>query len=247
MTTPWIVWAALLAATAEPPAPEEEAVTRAEQAFAQEDYGAAADAFGDAYASNPLPRYLWAQAQAERLAGDCAAAVILYDRFLDTGPADKDERDAREAKHACQEQLGESAPAEPPEPEPRTAPTTTRDPGVDDATGPIDPAPPSRWYRDPWGGALVGSGVFVGGIGTGLLVSAIRLDREAADAATEGLYETGHEDAVLRQRVGIATLSVGSALVIAGAVRWAIVGTRSRRARTALVPAGSGVALVGRF
>jgi tetratricopeptide (TPR) repeat protein len=246
--------AAVVLATAllqEPTSAEEDAVARAEAAFAKERYSEAADAFGEAYAAQPLPRYLWAQAQAERLAGDCAAAIEIYDAFLATQPAEKDATDARKARQACQSELERAAPADT---EAEHAATTTTPSTEGSATTPADPPkpmpserPPLRWYRDPWGGALVGSGVFVGGIGIGLLVSAVRLDRDAGDASTEGAYEASREDAVLRQRVGIATVAVGSGLVVAGVVRWALVGTRGRRSRTAFVPAPMGMAVVGRF
>lgn len=245
--------AAVLLATAllqEPTSAEEDAVARAEAAFAQERYAEAADAFGEAYTAHPLPRYLWAQAQAERLAGDCAAAIEVYDAFLATEPAEKDAADARDARKACERELERREPADT---ETKHAATTTSPTEGSASTPAGEPEPlpserpPLRWYRDPWGGALVGSGVFVGGIGIGLLVSAVRLDRDAGDASTEGAYEASREDAVLRQRVGIATVAVGSGLVVAGVVRWAIVGARGRRSRTAFVPAPMGVAVVGRF
>ena len=251
---PTVCIAAVVLATAlsQPASAEEDAVARAEAAFAEERFAEAADGFAEAYAANPLPRYLWAGAQAERLANDCAAAIELYDAFLATEPAEKDARDARDAKQACADKLARAATPSGQnaatgttgaEPAPATAPTSP----PEDAAASRRKRAPQTWYRDPWGGALVGSGVFVGGIGVGLLVSAVRLDREAGDASTEGAYEASREDAVLRQRVGIATVSVGSALVLAGIVRWVLVGTRGRRGRAAFLPAPGGVTIVARF
>lgn len=248
MPTACIAVVVLATALLQPADAEADAVARAEAAFAEERYAAAADAFGEAYAARPLPRYLWAGAQAERLANDCAAAIELYDAFLATGPAPKDAGDARDAKQACTAKLEREAPQPSTRaPEPSTTDGNPPAPDPDVATARARERPPLKWYRDPWGGALVGSGVFVGGIGVGLLVSAVRLDRDAADASTEGAYEASREDAVLRQRVGIATVSVGSALMVAGIVRWAIVGTRGRRHRAAFLPAPGGITVVGRF
>lgn len=254
--------AVLLAAALEPtPTAEEAAVARAEAAFDEQQYAEAADAFEDAYTANPLPRYLWAGAQAERLAGDCAAAIDLYDRFLATGPSEKNERDATNARQACADELdrkkhpAKATAPEGPAPSPATPSTSEPAPATDTAGKQAKPEPkprdrerpPLAWYRDPWGGALVGSGVFVGGIGIGLLVSAVRLDKDAADASTEGAYESSRDDAVLRQRVGIATVAIGSALVVSGVVRWIVVGTRGHRRRAALSPTPGGVVLTATF
>lgn len=57
---------------------------RAMQLYAARDYVGAAEAFQAAFAFEASPSLLLAQAQALRLAGDCEAALPLYDRFLAT-------------------------------------------------------------------------------------------------------------------------------------------------------------------
>lgn len=63
------------------------AFEEAEKAFAAEDYDEAAEALARVYAIEPLPHILYAQAQAERLAGRCAKASPLYIEYLDTHPS----------------------------------------------------------------------------------------------------------------------------------------------------------------
>ena len=57
-------------------------------AFAEGDYDAAAEAFerANGLEPSPPPQLLYAQAQAERLAGRCVRATPLYIEFLDTQP-----------------------------------------------------------------------------------------------------------------------------------------------------------------
>ena len=54
--------------------------------FEAHDYRGAVVDFQSAFALDPVPDLLFAEAQAERLRGDCTRAVILYQRFLATNP-----------------------------------------------------------------------------------------------------------------------------------------------------------------
>ncbi len=65
------------------------AFDEASDAFAAKDYARAADALARAHALEPHPKLLYAQAQAERMAGRCAQASPLYIAFLDTQPSDE--------------------------------------------------------------------------------------------------------------------------------------------------------------
>ncbi len=225
------------AAPTEPPS-----VETAEQAFVAGDYARASAGFAEAYATEPNPRYLYAQAQSERLAGNCPLALQLYDEFLAQDPPAKAAEDARANRARC------TTAAPPP-------PPTTSDAGGATTPEPEGPAdgdrPPSStrpWYRDPWGGALAGSGMFVGGLGIGLIINAVNLDEDAASAPNEGAYETTREDAKVRHRVGIGVTAAGAALLVGGIVRWTIVGVRYNRSRTvSLAPAPGGLVLRGRF
>src|SRR5688500_8437696 len=56
--------------------------------FEREDYAGAIDAFERGHAIDPRPQFLFALAQAERLRGDCKAALIYYRKFLTTSPSE---------------------------------------------------------------------------------------------------------------------------------------------------------------
>src|SRR5688500_7808596 len=55
-------------------------------AYARGDFTGAIAAFERGYAIDPAPVFLYAWAQAARYAGDCVAALDLYDRFLESDP-----------------------------------------------------------------------------------------------------------------------------------------------------------------
>jgi tetratricopeptide (TPR) repeat protein len=207
----------LLAAPASP-------VERAEEAFEAGRYEDAADAFGEAFAADPDPKFVYAQAQAERLGGDCARAIELYDRFLALDPEPGPAEDARTNRERCRQDLERTSPPPAPDPPPPRPKVVTL--VHDDA-----PPAPRPWHRDPLGGALVGSGLFVAALGTGLLVGGVTIDRSAADAAVEGDFERDRDRGLAMHRAGIALTAIGAAIVVGGVVRWIVVARRSRDAR----------------
>src|SRR5436853_2163989 len=58
--------------------------------FKAKDYAGAAAEFAQAYAYDPLPKYLFNLAQAQRFAGDGKAAIETYQKFRDTKPGHDD-------------------------------------------------------------------------------------------------------------------------------------------------------------
>ena len=84
---------------------------RALAAFAARDYPAAIRDTEAGYAIDPRREFLFAEAQAKRLAGDCRGAVVLYQRFLTTAPAaGAGRRDAHRAR-ALRARAGQPAAA----------------------------------------------------------------------------------------------------------------------------------------
>jgi hypothetical protein len=76
----------------EPEATEAEARRLSKEglsAFGARDYASALTKFSEAYALSPVPGLLYNMAQAQRLLGDCRAAVLLYRRFLAANPEGK--------------------------------------------------------------------------------------------------------------------------------------------------------------
>jgi tetratricopeptide (TPR) repeat protein len=211
------------------------AIERAEAHFLAEEYGAASEAFDEAYALEPDPRFLYARAQAERLDGDCAAAVELYQRFLDTDPPEPAATEAVVNRDRCKQSLEAERPPAPPDPTP---------PSDEDA------APSKPLQRDALGLALVGTGGVAVAVGAGVWGIAVANDREAPEARTENDFVETKRRARTRHRAGIAVTSIGAALLVAGAIRLIVAAKRrpsNVAASIAFDRVGAGVSLSGRF
>jgi hypothetical protein len=205
--------AVLLLLAAEPPM-RPEAQARYDEGmahYAAREYRAAIGALEAAYALDPRPELIFAEAQATRLLGDCAAAVPLYQRFLATGPPSQQVEATRIAVARCQA----LAPAPPP--------VIVRTPP------PMPVPPPPRWYRDGRGGALVGAGLIGLGVGAALLTSAAAAERDArAIHDRYDAFDVRWSQAERRRGWGLAALIAGGALVAAGAGRYVWVAVQGR-------------------
>jgi tetratricopeptide (TPR) repeat protein len=191
--------------------------------YAAHQYRAAILQFEAAYAIDPRREILFGEAQATRLAGDCAAALPIYDRFLATGPPAQQVEATRIAVARCEAAaLAAREPPRPPAPPPIVA---------------TPPPPPPRWYNDRLGGALVGAGVVAVGAGVALINSAHTADAQAR--AETNRYDTAvglRDKAERRWAWGLGALIGGSALIVTGAGRYVWVGMHPKGA---VVSAGS--------
>ena len=140
---------------------------RALKKFETHDYAAAIGDLEEGFALDPRREFLFAEAQAKRLGGDCRGAVVLYQRFLTTRPPALQIDATQIALARCAQEL-----AKKPEVVIMTPPP---------APPPPKPAPP-RWTRDPWGLALTGAGVVALGIGIGYFVAAESARGDAENA-----------------------------------------------------------------
>jgi tetratricopeptide (TPR) repeat protein len=206
----------------------------AQAAFKANDFDAAAAAVEAAYIIEPNPILLYPWAQAERSRGNCAAAVELYRRFLDSDPPEAAATPARENMQRCQEQLEAEAAAQPeetdvveevieedPEPEPEPEPVT-----------PKDDAPKAKaWYADPVGGVLVGVGVVGVGVGAGLMGAGASRAGKAADVETHSEYLDARDKATGLRNGGAIALSIGGALIVGGVVRYVLVAKKSGQSK----------------
>jgi tetratricopeptide (TPR) repeat protein len=171
--------------------------------YAARDYRAAIRAFEAAYAVEPRREFLFADAQATRLAGDCPAALALYQRFLDTHPAAPQVEATRIAVARCE--AAASATVAPSAPPVVVAPA---------------PPPPPRWYADRKGGLLVGAGLVGLGAGAALLSSAHAADSDDRGASTYDAFSTGRRSAVRRWGWGLGVGITGAALLAVGVGRY---------------------------
>ena len=206
----------------------DEAFAAGQERYADGEFEDAAAALQRAYELDDRPLFLYAWAQAERQSGDCAAAVKLYERFLESG-ATGDEAEAAQANlRTCARQLAESeeasTPAEPPPPPPprvveRPAPTQTDEPS----------SRPVAWYRDPLGGALLGGGLVATAAGIGLRAGAEVVRKNASDETMHSGYDGEIRRARTLAGVGIGVLSVGGALIVGAVVRYVLVARKGKR------------------
>lgn len=227
---------------------------RGARAFEAQRWDEAARAFNVAYADHPRPELLWAHAQSLRLGGRCNEALPLYERFIADGPTAEEIADAQTNIAECRALVGEATEAEPVAPAPLArpptpppAPTVQRREFVDD----VRPVPRQRAgssaRKDPWGHAMLWSGVAFAGVGAGLLAAGHVRRERAADSRTEYEYQARFSGAPALGNAGIAVLASSAALVTAGIVRFAVVGARARRdGRNSRDRARSSVAARGR-
>jgi len=226
-----IVLAALAPAASAPPAVPEvdtaapagtaapaelDPAVRAGELFRSGEFEQAAAAFEEAYARTGDPALLFGRAQALRRAGNCGAAIEVFEAFIAASPPAADVQAARDVIAACRSILGEDT-SEPevdepePEPEPASAPV---------------PPPRPRWPRDPAGAALLGSGLAVAAAGG--VVFGMAFARTADRMETELAYEARERSVRTLAATGGALLLGGSALLVGSVVRYAIVARRER-------------------
>lgn len=207
--------------------PSADAAAHAERglrAYEAQQWDEAAGAFDAAYALDPDPQYVYARANALRMAGRCVDAIPSYREFLATGPEGK-------TKEAAQQNLSEceaKAKAERPEVEPLPRPVVPvrAPPGLATQSRGDDRARKVSIARDPWAHALTWPGLAIAGVGAGLLGEAHARRGRAERADDELAYRSELAGAPTLSRAGIGLLTTGAALVVAGIVRWSILAAR---------------------
>ncbi len=195
-------------------------------------YDEAAEAFAREYETDPDPALLFGRAVSLKRSGDCLSAIEAFEVFIAAAPPASDIAEAEGQIEQCRAivKATTAAAAEPDPPAPET----------------VDPPPPAiaeartrprehPWYRDPAGGVLVGVGVPVLATGVGLYARSFALAGSAQpDAQSE--HESRRDRVRGLATAGVSLVAVGAALVIAGAIRWGLLGRQQRRA--ALTDAG---------
>ena len=200
---------------------------RALKKFETHDYAEAIGDLEEGFARDPRREFLFAEAQAKRLGGDCRGAVVLYQRFLTTKPPALQIDATQIALARCAQEL-----AKKPEVTIMTPPP---------APPPPKPEPP-RWTRDPWGLAVTGAGVVALGIGIGYFVAGESAHSDAKNAPSYSAYQSHWSTAGARLDVAIGALAIGAALTATGVARFLIV---RRHARNDFVALWIGPGLLG--
>jgi len=188
---------------------------RALAEFAARDYPAAIRDTEAGYAIDARREFLFTEAQAKRLAGDCRGAVALYQRFLTTQPPQVQVDATHIALSRCAQELAS-----------RPQVVMLAPPPV---VPPPRPAPP-RWWRDPWGLSFSAVGVVALGVGLGWFVAAEVARGDAQNAGTYADFAARWSTAESRRDVAVVAWAVGGAALIAAGARFMIVRRRAHAA-----------------
>lgn len=210
-----------VAIAAEPPAMGAAAASLYNQGlerFAARDYPAAIADFEAGFALEPRREFLFAEAQAKRLGGDCPGAVALYQRFLATDPAPVQRNATEMALGRCAQHLAEHPKIVLVTPPPAPAPATP-------------PAPPPRWWRDPIGVGLAIGALASVGLGVGFLAASYAARDDAGQAMTLADYDGRWATAESRRTTATIALSVGGLLTAGTVTRFVLVRRRAKAPR----------------
>lgn len=199
--------------------------------YQSKDYAGAIKALEEGFALEPRREFLFANAQARRLSGDCRGAVPLYQRFLEMSPPPVQASATHIALARCAQQMAAEKPAAPPPPV---------------VVPPAPPAPPPPWTHDRWGAVLLGSGAAALVVGGAFLWASFAALPSAGEQHDYPPYHAAQATADARHAVAVVGLVGGGALVAAGVARYAWV-RHERRAHATLTLVPGGLALEGSF
>jgi hypothetical protein len=216
------------------------------------DYRAAAAEFRAAYAREPHPRLLYNWAQAERLAGNCEAAIPLYRKLVDSPLPDERRRIVGLHLAECVQTLEQAQPPSMPEPPP--PPDAPQPDGAEPPAPEPPPAPPPErvetlpWHRDPLGTSLVASGVVCLGAGLGFYLQSER-EIAAAEYAPHDGIEPRLDAARMHRTIAAVASVAGGGLLVAGVLRLALHDRTVRKAPAVSIAVGDGayVTFAGSF
>lgn len=194
------------------------------KAYAAGDYQAAVESFEKAYSLAPRTNILYNWAQAERLSGDCASAIGLYERFL---AAVGTHKEALDNIQRCHETLSTSAPATAPVPviaelPPPVAPPPPPEPNLPSTSSDlqVDLHAPRPWYTDVLAGVLSGGGVISIGLGAYYFLHSRQSIDERHSAATYEKFSSAQDTARRQRMLGIVGVGAGVPLLAAGIIRY---------------------------
>jgi hypothetical protein len=200
----------------------DDAAQRAERHFAAQEYEQAIAALREAYATEPIPKYVFAEGSALQALGRYEEAIEAYERFLALAPPRDEAQKAFDRIQACRAAIDEHEPRPKaqtvePAPEPEPPPRAI----VEDA---VVMRP---WHRDVTGGVLLGVGLVAAATGGALLGVGAGRRSAAMNAMTEGDFRTDLRGTTALQGVGVGLLVTGGALLVGAIVRYAIVRRRN--------------------
>jgi tetratricopeptide (TPR) repeat protein len=229
-------------------------LTEGQEAYQQQRYRRAQEAFSAVFAQTGNPELLYNLALCHRGMGEPGEAARYLRRFLVARPQHP-ERAAIERTLAELEASAQALAPTPAAPAPAAPPPPPleRATALDSPARTVAPAPtpaassPTPWLR--W--TLLGTGVVAAGVGTGMILSARGRVDGAGSAANEQAYLDELDAASSLRGAGAVVLGVGVAALGVGLARWLFVrpaGTvPSRRASLSLGAGPGALMLFGRW
>ncbi|MGH1347243.1 MAG: tetratricopeptide repeat protein [Nannocystales bacterium] len=193
--------------------------------FDEERYEEARAVLDALYRTHPDPEVLYARAVVYKRLGDCAVAVELFELFMGGETTDAAAAIAQAHVEECAAEL---EPTEPSPPRERVEPPPPVVPEPTVALPQPRAEPQRRWFQDPWGGVLSGTGLVTAGVGVGLLVGARSIARRVDLEPTEGAFSREVDRGRSYERVGFTLTGVGAALLVGGVLRYVVVSRRHR-------------------
>lgn len=222
--------------------------------MAEGDFDRAEQLVREAHELHPRDDFYYALANIAGARGDCKDEIRYYERYFEEigyeGGDYVAERYAKPVKRAtdrleeCRAQVPDPVvtdpPADPTETEIETETDPAEDPEGAEPTYDDEHPPKRRWITDPWGGVLVAGGVAaVGGGATAMILGQGRY----TDATMAGSEQNFVDEARAGRRthgIGIGLTVLGSAAIIGGVIRYALVARRNRRLDQARIQVRSG-------
>jgi hypothetical protein len=236
--------------TADSGAPSHE--KRAQVAYALQDWPTAIREFEAAFQDEQKPDFLWGIAQAQRLSGDCKAAITTYKSYRRSEISADQSAAADSRIQHCEEELSQKAAQTAAKPEPQLAhpappqPSAAAPTGSTQAPASVRPEQARPFYTDALGDVLVLTGIAAAGAGTYFLLAGNSAMRTAQNASYTG-YDSDTRHASREQLIGVTTLAGGGLFVACGVVRFLTLGNSSSGPGTALTLSPFGFDLRGRF
>lgn len=178
-------------------------------AWSSQNYAEASPAFAKSYALQQNPKVLYAWAQNERMAGNCAAADRLFERYIDGGASEAGQKAARALIGDC---VSSGVDVEP-EPEPDVEPEPEPEP-----EGPTEPEKPVKDAKEPARKSTIFIGAGAAGtvVGIGLIAAGGGLDARAGNATSYEDLQKYRDPKSGRGKGAIPLYASGSILAAAG-------------------------------
>jgi len=222
---------------------------RAQVAYALQDWPSAIREFEAAFQDEQKPDFLWGLAQAQRLSGDCKAAINTYKSYRRSEISAEQSAAADSRIQHCEEDLQQKATqaAATPKPQLASPPPSAAVPSTGSTKTLAErPEPPRPFYADAFGDVLLLTGVAAAGAGTYFLLAANSAMQNARNASYTS-YDSDTRHASREQLVGVTTLAGGGLFVACGVLRFLTLGDSSSGPGTALTLTPLGFDLRGRF